>query len=220
MFYLDDCGYCAKARRALEELQREYAEAQNHLKRTQERLHRLDEKHHLLLKTAQRENAASEALITMLNAQHESEKEQLTLQLHSTSERVEQLERQLNISQYTKPSVPFFNLGIIKRIKKYAGESQRQLSENDLLTLADAVKNYFPDLITDLDGSPDVTPLAMNVCLLTILNLKPGEIVNLLGISSSQVSNLRKDVNLALFDENTTRTLYQNLSRRYKILSS
>ena len=209
-----------KKRRALEELQREYAEAQNHLKRTQERLHRLDEKHHLLLKTAQRENAASEALITMLNAQHESEKEQLTLQLHSTSERVEQLERQLNISQYTKSSVPFFNLGIIKRIKKYAGESQRQLSENDLLTLADAVKNYFPDLITDLDGSPDVTPLAMNVCLLTILNLKPGEIVNLLGISSSQVSNLRKDVNLALFDENTTRTLYQNLSRRYKILSS
>ena len=98
-------------------LQREYAEAQNHLKRTQERLHRLDEKHHLLLKTAQRENAASEALITMLNAQHESEKEQLTLQLHSTSERVEQLERQLNISQYTKSSVPFFNLGIIKRIK-------------------------------------------------------------------------------------------------------
>ena len=180
----------------------------------------MDEKHHLLLKTAQRENAASEALITMLNAQHESEKEQLTLQLHSTSERVEQLERQLNISQYTKSSVPFFNLGIIKRIKKYAGESQRQLSENDLLTLADAVKNYFPDLITDLDGSPDVTPLAMNVCLLTILNLKPGEIVNLLGISSSQVSNLRKDVNLALFDENTTRTLYQNLSRRYKILSS
>lgn len=65
-----------------------------------------------------------------------------------------------------------------------------------------------------------ITPLAKNVCMLTILNLKPGEIVNLLGISSSQVSNLRRDVNMALFNENTTRTLYQNLSRRYKILSS
>ena len=88
-----------------------------------------------------------------------------------------------------------------------------------MLTLADAAKEHFPDLITDLDSSPDITPLAKNVCLLTILNLKPGEIVNLLGISSSQVSNLRKDVNLALFNDNTTRTLYQNLSRHYRILS-
>ena len=209
-----------KKRQALEDLQREYAEAQNHLKKTMEQLQRLDEKHHHLLKSAQKEYAASEAVITMLNAQHESEKELLTQQLHSASERVVHLEHQLNISQYRKSSIPFFNLGIIKRIKIYAKDSRRQLSENDLLTLVDAVKNYFPDLITDLEGSPDVTPLAMNVCLLTILNLKPGEIVNLLGISSSQVSNLRKDVNLALFDENTTRTLYQNLSRRYKILSS
>ena len=200
-------------------MQREYEEAQCNYNRTQKQLQQLDEKHHHLLKTVQKDKSASNSLIAMLNARHKAEKEQLIQQLHSASERVGQLERQLNISQYTKSSIPFFNLGIIKRIKIYAGESQRQLSENDLLTLVDAVKNYFPDLITDLDGSPDVTPLARNVCLLTILNLKPGEIVNLLGISSSQVSNLRKDVNLALFDENTTRTLYQNLSRRYKILS-
>ena len=209
-----------KKRQALEDLQREYAEAQNHLKKTMEQLQRLDEKHHHLLKSAQKEYAASEAVITMLNAQHESEKELLTQQLHSASERVVHLEHQLNISQYRKSSIPFFNLGIIKRIKIYAKDSRRQLSENDLLALADAVKDCFPDLITDLKSSPNVTPLAMNVCLLTILNLKPGEIVNLLGISSSQVSNLRKDVNLALFDENTTRTLYQNLSKRYMILSS
>lgn len=209
-----------KKRQALEDLQREYAEAQNHLKKTMEQLQRLDEKHHHLLKSAQKEYAASEAVITMLNAQHESEKELLTQQLHSASERVVHLEHQLNISQYRKSSIPFFNLGIIKRIKIYAKDSRRQLSENDLLALADAVKDCFPDLITDLKSSPNITPLAMNVCLLTILNLKPGEIVNLLGISSSQVSNLRKDVNLALFDENTTRTLYQNLSKRYMILSS
>jgi len=89
-----------------------------------------------------------------------------------------------------------------------------------MITLADAAKEHFPDLITDLDSSPDITPLAKQVCLLTILNLKPREIVNLLGISSSQVSNLRKEVNMALFNENTTRTLFQNLSKRYKILSS
>jgi hypothetical protein len=96
----------------------------------------------------------------------------------------------------------------------------QELSDNDLRTLTDAVKEHFPDLIVDLDSAPSITPLAKHVCLLTLLNLKPGEMVTLLGISSSQVSNLRRDINMALFNENTTRTLYQNLAKRYKILSS
>ncbi len=208
-----------KKQEVLEELQREYEEAQNDFNRVQKRLQQLDERHNEVLNSLKKENAESQAVITMLNAQHEEEKGQLLHELHSFTERVEQLERQLDISQYTKSSLTFVNLGIIRRIKIYSKDSQRQLSENDLQTFTDAVKEHFPDLIADLDGTPAITPLAKNVCLLTILNLKPGEIVNLLDISSSQVSNLRRGVNAALFNENTTRTLYQNLSRRYKILS-
>jgi len=209
-----------KKKKVWEELEREYEEAKNRLSRIQSQLQQLDEKHKDVLNSLQKENAESQAVITMLNTQHEMEKEQLMRELRTNTERVEQLERQLKISQYSKTSHPFLHLGIVSRIKQYAKDSQRQLSENDLLTLADAVKDYFPDLMTDLDGAPTITPLAKNVCLLTMLNLKPGEIVNLLDISSSQVSNLRKDVNTALFNEKTTRTLYQNLSKRYKILSS
>lgn len=208
-----------KKQEVLEELQREYEEAQNDFNRVQKRLQQLDERHNEVLNSLKKENAESQAVITMLNAQHEEEKGQLLHELHSFTERVEQLERQLDISQYTKSSLTFVNLGIIRRIKIYSKDSQRQLSENDLQTFTDAVKEHFPDLIADLDSTPAITPLAKNVCLLTILNLKPGEIVNLLDISSSQVSNLRRGVNAALFNENTTRTLYQNLSRRYKILS-
>jgi uncharacterized protein YoxC len=204
----------------LEVLQREYEDAKDNYEITQEQLQLLDKKHNNLLDSIQKENATPQATIDMLNAQHEKDKQQLTQQLHSYAERVEQLERQLKISQYTIPSLPFLNLGIIKRIKIYAKDNHRQLSKSELRTLTDAVRDYFPDLINDLENSPDVTPLAKDVCLLTILNLKPGEIVNLLGISSSQVSNLRKEINMALFNENTTRTLYQNLSKRYKILSS
>ena len=173
-----------------------------------------------MINSSKKENPESQAIIDILNNQHEAEKDKLTQQLHSHKEKIEQLERQLKISQYAKPSMAFFNLGIVRRIKIYAKDSQRHLSKTDMLTLADAAKEHFPDLITDLDSSPDITPLAKNVCLLTMLNLKPREIVNLLELSSSQVSNLRKDVNMALFNDNTTRTLFQNLSKRYKILSS
>lgn len=209
-----------KKQKVLEELQREYEEAQNSFNRIKKQLHQLDEKHKAVLSSLQKDNDETQALIAMLNTQHEMEKERLIRELHSHTEKVEQLERQLKISQYVSPSQPFLSLGIVRRVKIYAEGNRQQLSDNDLRTLANAVKEHFPDLHTDLDSNPTITPLAKNVCLLTILNLKPREIVNLLGISSSQVSNLRKNVNVALFHENTTRTLYQNLSRRYKILSS
>ena len=206
--------------KALEQMEHEYSEVRDNYNRTRRKMKELDARHKQLIEAVHKENVESQGIITMLNSQHEEEKERLTRQLHSDSERIEQLERQLKITQYKEASVPFLNLGIVKRVKMYAKDNQHQLSENDISTLANAVKEYFPDLTSDLDGAPAITPLARNVCLLTMLNLRPGDIVTLLGISSSQVSNLRKDVNMALFNENTTRTLYQNLTRRYKILSS
>ncbi len=208
-----------KKQKMLQELQIEYAEALQNYNEIKKQLQQSDEKLDNVINSSNKGNAESQAIIDTLNNQHKVEKEKLIQQLNSYTVKIEQLEQQLKISQYTKPSIAFFNLGIVRRIKIYAKDSQRNLSKTDMLTLVDAVKEYFPNLITDLDSSPDITPLAKNVCLLTILNLKPGEIVNLLGISSSQVSNLRKDVNLALFNDNTTRTLYQNLSRHYRILS-
>ncbi len=206
--------------KALEQTERDYTEARNNNDRTRLQMKELDAKHKMIIEAVKKENAESHHIIAMLNTQHEAEKGQLAEKLQSYTEKVEQLERQLKITQYRKASVPFLSLGIVKRIKLYAEDSHQELSCNDLQTLTEAVNEHFPDLIADLNGAPAITPLAKHVCLLTLLNLKPGEIVALLGISSSQVSNLRKDINVALFNENTTRTLYQNLTKRYKILSS
>jgi len=206
--------------KTLEQIEREYAEARKNYDRTTLQMKEMDTKHKKIIEAVKKENAESHNIIAMLNTQHETEREQLAQTLQSYKEKAELLERQLKITQYRKVSAPFLSLGIVKRIKLYAEDSHQVLNDNDLHTLTDAVKDHFPDLIADLNSAPSITPLAKNVCLLTLLNLKPGEIVALLGISSSQVSNLRKDINAALFNENTTRTLYQNLTKRYKILYS
>lgn len=206
--------------KTLEQIEREYAEARNNYERIRLQMKGLDTKHKKIIEAVKKENAESQHIFTLLKTQHEAEKEQLAQELQSYTEKVEQLERQLKNTQYRKISVTFLSLGIVKRIKLYAKDCMQELSDNDLRTLTDAVKEHFPDLIVDLDSAPSITPLAKHVCLLTLLNLKPGEMVTLLGISSSQVSNLRRDINMALFNENTTRTLYQNLAKRYKILSS
>lgn len=205
-------------KQTLKRLEVDYAKAQDDYTRMLQSMKHLEAKHREVIAAAKKDHIESHETIAMLNRQYEEERERLTHELNTSKDKVEMLERRFKVSQYVS-SMPFFNLGIVKRIKIYAGQSKNQLSDNDIHTLADAVKEHFPDLISDLNATPAITPLARNVCLLTILNLKPADIVHLLDLSSPQVSNLRKDLNIALFNEDTSRTLYKNLTRRYKILA-
>ena len=207
-------------KQTLKRLEVDYAKAQDDYTRMLQSMKHLEAKHREVIAAAKKDHIESHALIDMLNRQHEEERERLEQELQEAKDRVEQLDRQLKLSDYQKAVVPFLNQGIVKRVRHYAEDSQHQLSENDLNTLAGVVNDYFPDLISDIDGSPAISPLARQVCLLALLNVKPGDIVHLLGISSSQVSNLRRELNVALFNENTTRTLYQNLAKRYQVQTS
>ena len=106
-------------------------------------------------------------------------------------------------------------MGIVKRIRIYAKQNNKLLEDNDRLQLFQAASEKLPHLINDLNNAQNITGLSVDICLLTILNLKSGEITHLLGISSSQVGNLKKSINRTLFNEDTARTLYINLSLRY-----
>ena len=113
------------------------------------------------------------------------------------------------------------NLGIVTRIKDYyAKDVNKKLSEEELNSLLKVTNEYFPDLIGDLNSASGISVLGIHVCVLVALNIQPNEITHLLDISSAQVGNLKKDLNNALFNENTARTLYRNLANRYKIMST
>lgn len=128
---------------------------------------------------------------------------------------------QLKIAGYKKNSVPYLNLGIVTRIKDYyAKDRDKILKGEELDSLVKVTSEYFPDLISDLNSAPGISALGIHVCLLVALNIQPNEITHLLDISSAQVGNLKKDLNNALFNDNTARTLYRNLISRYKILST
>ena len=165
-------------------------------------------------------NEEAQVVIETLNKQNQMETKRLMMEIEERQKRVETLERQLSISGYKEKSDPFFRLGIVKRIKIYARDYKACLSDSDQVLLYNSVKEYYPELINDMMCSSTVSNLGMQVCFLVILQLRPNEITHLLNISSSQVGNLKKGVNAALFGDSTARTLYKNLSQRYKILPS
>ena len=165
------------------------------------------------------ESKKSSDTIKILNFQFEQEREKQMAEIGGLKNRIEELERSLEISGYQEHSVPFFQMGIVKRVRLFAKESDKQLSESDLNLMVETASEHFPDLITDLKSAPGISNLGIHLSILVILDLKPKEITHLLNISSSQNKNLKKNINKALFNEDTARTLYKNLSSRYKFFS-
>ena len=173
------------------------------------------------LGNAKEKNKELQEIILKLNTQFEEERNSLLLGVKEYADKVSEMERQLKISGYKKNSVPFLKLGIVTRIKDYhVKDTDKKLTAEELATLVKETNDYFPDMISDLNGAPGISALGMHVCLLVALNIQPNEITHLLGISSAQVGNLKKDVNNALFGESTAKTLYRNLMSHYKIMSS
>ena len=167
------------------------------------------------------QNKGSQEIINNLNMQFEEERNNLLQEINSYASKVGELERQLKISAYKKNSMPFLNTAIVMRIKEYyTKDPNKKISEEELKSLVKVTNDYFPDLISDLNNAPGISSLGIHVCLLVALNIQPGDIVHLLDISSAQVGNLKKDLNNALFSENTAKTLYKNLTTHYKIMSS
>jgi hypothetical protein len=87
-------------------------------------------------------------------------------------------------------------------------------------TLLTTMAEFYPALYRDLKYAKDVTPLGMLVCILVSLQVRSSDIANMLGISNTQVSNLKQDLNITLFNDNSARLLYKNLVNHYHIFSN
>lgn len=159
----------------------------------------------------------SEKKIEKINTQHKSEKDKLTEQISILKNTVEVTQRRSELSDQLKQSQLFKETGIMKRIKIFLNHPQRHLSDSDLKLLAETTKEFYPDLMNDISQTIGTDTLGEYVCILVALKISSAGITHLLDITSSQVSNLKQEINTAMFHEKTARTLYTNLSQRYGI---
>jgi len=194
-------------------------------------LRRLDEDHQFTILTMKKELKQSkqenreyktralelEQSVMEVNKKYESEKSRLLEEINVLNLKLDSLQRREEIATWRRMSIPFVETGIIKRIKIFADNTQKQLSAADMDLLVQTTNDYYPDFIYDLNNSFGSNKLSTYVCILTALKVSSGEITHLLGITSSQVSNLKQDVNAALFNDKTARTLYINLLNKYSL---
>ena len=160
----------------------------------------------------------SQSIISKLNLQHEEEKKRLSDEINQKKKEMLELEKKIQIYAGKEILTPYLRLGIVNRVRLFADKSDKKLSEEDQNKLIEATGECYPNFITDLKHTPKIGELGIRVGILIALNIKPRDITHLLDMPYNQISNIKQDLNQGLFNENTARTLYQNLCMRYKIM--
>ena len=146
----------------------------------------------------------------------ESEKVlQATIKNQSTH--IEVLEQRLGFSTCSEEKESVFSHPFITHVIEAAGKSNKELSQADWNRLMEILRGYYPKLSADLLANPQVTKQGMRVCLLTTLFLRGKDIANLFNVSSGRITNLKSDVNEAMFGKREAKALLPNLITFYHI---
>ena len=208
-------------------LQTAHQQELNELKMRQaEKQHELDARQQVItiiqkeLSDARKESSLYK---TKLN-QTQKSIERMSIQDAEHAEKVRLLETQLEelrqknfAKEHLEQSLGFAETRIIKHIVKLMDMPLGEMTMEEQKELVQTTSQYYPNFISDINTVPNISYAKTCVCILTALNIRPGEIRCLLDLSPSIISNYKSELNRALFNETTAGNLQTNLFKRYHI---
>lgn len=163
----------------------------------------------------QAEYAKAQQKIAETNVSYEKEKVRLTAEITSLSEKIESYKREHGIAIALKKADNLEEESIIMKLRQMARKPKNTITEKDFILLEKTICNYYPTLIYDLKQNTKFNNTDRLICILTVLKFRPGDIVNLTGLTNSTVTNTREKLNKQLFNINSASSLLQNLANQY-----
>ena len=133
--------------------------------------------------------------------------------------RIEDLRRKTGIGESLDTAQEFRETTIVKRVLYLAGKSKFELSKVEWETLIREFGQYYPTLLSDLHKAPSIKDNGVKVCILVIIKLRESDIAHFLNVRDTGISNYKTEINLALFNEKSARSLFKNLEQRYGIIA-
>ena len=162
------------------------------------------------------ENLRELQLLESAHQENESERKRLLDENVELQSRIRELQKEKAISRNLSASALFAKEPIVKRFHEIAVQPLANVKEEEWAELTDTFSNSYPDLFLDLCQYCN-TPQSIRVCMLTVMGLGNNEQANLLGTTSSRISNVKQALNKALFNESSSRTLNKNLLVKYSV---
>ena len=162
------------------------------------------------------ENLRELQLLESAHQENESERKRLLDENVELQSRIRELQKEKAISRNLSASALFAEEPIVKRFHEIGVQPLANVKEEEWAELTDTFANSYPDLFLDLCQYCN-TPQSIRVCMLTVMGLGNNEQANLLGTTSSRISNVKLALNKALFNESSSRTLNKNLLVKYSV---
>ena len=156
--------------------------------------------------------------IEEINGDYEREKNRLEEEIQVLRESLETQKQQKEISIHLENLNSFYQAEIVKKVKDISSNPLLQMEHQDMETLIQAAKDYLPKLIRDLSKFRKTTKQSVCVCVFVAMEFRTDEIANLLGVSGQRVTNIKATLNECLFGDNSAKSLYENLRKRYIVI--
>ena len=169
-------------------------------------------------KTYQQNYAKIQQEKVRISEQYEISKQQLIEENRSLSVKIKELEQKTQLSTHLDAARKFLESDIVKLIRVKEKKPLSELSARDWNLLTSTVEIYYPDLLRDLKYLPKATLQKTRACILVLLKTPDSCIANWLDIKPNRLSNLKAELNIALFGESSARTLFDNLRRKYDFI--
>jgi hypothetical protein len=161
--------------------------------------------------------AKAQQTITESNVIYEQEKAKLKADIATLSEKIESYKHEQGVAIALRRKDNLEGESIIVKLREMAVKPKDPMTEEDFVLLEQTISNYYPALILDLKQNTKFSHADRQVCIMTALKFRPGDIVNLTGLTSSKVTNAKEKINQHLFETKSASSLYLNLVERYEI---
>jgi hypothetical protein len=153
-------------------------------------------------------------------SQHEREKTQmaeeksvLAKENHALKEEI----GQMRVREHVIASENLSDEPIVKQINELA-QKPRTMTQEEWRLLTKVFARYCPELLNDL-RLHNANRVMTRVCMLSALNVRHNEQAALLDMTKQEVTNAKTAINQKLFNQNSSRDIYQNIVNKYHLVS-
>ena len=153
-------------------------------------------------------------------SQHEREKTRmaeekslLAQENHTLKEKI----GQMRVREHVIASENLSDEPIVKQINELA-QKPRTMTQEEWRLLAKVFARYCPELLNDL-RLHSANRAMTRVCMLSALNVRHNEQAALLDMTKQEVTNAKTAINQKLFNQNSSRDIYQNIVNKYHLVS-
>ena len=217
----------------LERIQRELEEAKAAYSKEINELCLLEATHQKVIKLIRNELDTSQSESEMYRSKYEDAQHRIVeinemyeenIKIHNeemerVKARIEDLMRKTGVSESLDTAKSFRETTIVKRVLYLAGKSKCELSKVEWETLIRVFGQFYPTLLSDLHKAPTIKDNGVKVCILVIIKLRESDIAHFLNVRDTGISNYKAEINLALFNEKSARSLFKNLEQRYGLFA-